>query len=173
MSDDDAGIPAIPRYFKGQRYRSTLEARWAVFFDSLAIPFTYEGDSFRLSTGKIYSPDFWFPTWNKYIEIKPWQSTHAAAWMQCIRLQQEHNVPALMIVGEPWPEQYLIRLWSDHERRAFRGRFTECLKCGALAACGEDWFTPLACDCEVMPSGQPWLATRLMNAFQIATKVPQ
>jgi hypothetical protein len=49
--------------------RSTLEARWAVFFDELGLSWEYEPERFRF--GKlIYTPDFLLPGLG-YVEIKP------------------------------------------------------------------------------------------------------
>jgi hypothetical protein len=49
--------------------RSTLEARWAVFFDELGLSWQYEPERFRF--GKlIYTPDF-FVAGLGYVEIKP------------------------------------------------------------------------------------------------------
>ena len=54
-------IKAIETIYNGRRYRSRLEARWAVFFDSLGIRFEYEPEGFVLSNGMAYLPDFFLP----------------------------------------------------------------------------------------------------------------
>lgn len=72
-------IKAIETRYKGHRFRSRLEARWAVFFDALGIPWHYELEGFELSNGTRYLPDFWLPTVNSrsidscglHVEIKP------------------------------------------------------------------------------------------------------
>jgi len=63
-------IKAIKTEYNGCIYRSRLEARWAVFFDSLNINFEYEKEGFEID-GERYLPDFWINTWNCWIEIKP------------------------------------------------------------------------------------------------------
>lgn len=50
-------IKAIETRYKGYRFRSRLEARWAVFFDTLGIPWTYEPQGFERN-GVRYLPDF-------------------------------------------------------------------------------------------------------------------
>lgn len=50
-------IKAIQTQYKGYNFRSRLEARWAVFFDALGLPWEYEPEGFELSCGK-YLPDF-------------------------------------------------------------------------------------------------------------------
>ena len=40
-------IKAIETQYKGYRFRSRLEARWAVFFDLMGIPYAYEEEGFE------------------------------------------------------------------------------------------------------------------------------
>jgi hypothetical protein len=62
-------IKAIETRYKGYRFRSRLEARWAVFFDALGLIWEYEPEGFE-TAGGWYLPDFkvqhlgWF-------EVKP------------------------------------------------------------------------------------------------------
>jgi len=51
-------IKAIETKYKGYRFRSRLEARWAVFFDFLGIEWDYEPEGFDLGEGVFYLPDF-------------------------------------------------------------------------------------------------------------------
>lgn len=51
-------IQPIETYYKGYRFRSRLEARWAVFFDNLGVEWEYEPEGFKLPSGKLYLPDF-------------------------------------------------------------------------------------------------------------------
>ena len=63
---------AIETRYKGYRFRSRLEARWAVFFDALGVKWEYEPEGFELPSGR-YLPDFYLPEMDDgwYIEIKP------------------------------------------------------------------------------------------------------
>lgn len=79
-------IQAIQTEYKGYRFRSRLEARWAVFFDTLGIRYEYEKEGFELGDvitvnpetgyksvfvgGIRYLPDFYLPNQNYWIEIK-------------------------------------------------------------------------------------------------------
>jgi hypothetical protein len=54
-------IKPIETEYKGCRFRSRLEARWAVFFDTLGIKWEYEKEGFELGNGERYLPDFWLP----------------------------------------------------------------------------------------------------------------
>lgn len=51
------GVKAIETHYAGCRFRSRLEARWAVAFDHLGIPWQYEAQGFHLPSGD-YLPDF-------------------------------------------------------------------------------------------------------------------
>lgn len=64
-------LKAIPTRFDGYVFRSRLEARWAVFFKALGVPYEYEPEGFELSDGTHYLPDFWLPTLRMWAEVKP------------------------------------------------------------------------------------------------------
>lgn len=49
---------AIQTEYKGYRFRSRLEARWAVFFDACHVRWEYEPEGFALGNGMYYLPDF-------------------------------------------------------------------------------------------------------------------
>jgi len=51
-------IKAIQTSYKGYRFRSRLEARWAVFLDKLGMQWEYEPEGFHLPNGEMYLPDF-------------------------------------------------------------------------------------------------------------------
>jgi hypothetical protein len=64
-------LKAIETVYNGYRFRSRLEARWAVFFDALAIDYQYEPEGFDLGEAGAYLPDFVLPEFQVYCEIKP------------------------------------------------------------------------------------------------------
>lgn len=66
MSD----IKPIQTQYKGYRFRSRLEARWAVFFDALGVAWEYEKEGFEMHTGERYLPDFWLPKDQMWVEVK-------------------------------------------------------------------------------------------------------
>lgn len=62
-------IGAIQTTYKGIKFRSRTEARWAVFFDVLDIEWEYEPEAY--SDGEsVYLPDFWLPTYRFFWEVK-------------------------------------------------------------------------------------------------------
>jgi len=68
-------IKAIETFYKGSKFRSRLEAKWAVFFNILKIPYEYEKEGFDLGGDIYYLPDFWMPTLKCWIEIKGEETT--------------------------------------------------------------------------------------------------
>ena len=62
-------IKAIETKYAGHRFRSRLEARWAVFFDYLGIPWEYEKEGYMVND-VAYLPDFWLPSWRMWLEVK-------------------------------------------------------------------------------------------------------
>lgn len=63
-------IKAIETEYKGHLFRSRLEARWAVFFESLGIEWEYETEGFELPSGQRYLPDFHLPKHQLWVEVK-------------------------------------------------------------------------------------------------------
>lgn len=61
-------IKAIETKFMGHKFRSRLEARWAVFFEAAGIKWIYEQEGFVIN-GKPYLPDFYLPD-QGYFEVK-------------------------------------------------------------------------------------------------------
>ncbi len=60
----------IETVFHGHKFRSRLEARYAVLLDHLGVNWDYEPEGFDLD-GVRYLPDFWLPALNCFLEIKP------------------------------------------------------------------------------------------------------
>lgn len=68
-------IKAIETHYAGCRFRSRLEARWAVFFDQIKLPWLYEDQGYVFGEkcwlpSFAYLPDFYFPTLNLWAEVK-------------------------------------------------------------------------------------------------------
>lgn len=64
-------LKPIETVYNGYRFRSRLEAKWAVFFDALGVEYEYEPEGFTLSNGDYYLPDFFLPKSKIYVEVKP------------------------------------------------------------------------------------------------------
>lgn len=59
----------IETEYKGYKFRSRLEARWAVFLDALGIEWKYEAEGYELGEYR-YLPDFWLPRLGLWAEVK-------------------------------------------------------------------------------------------------------
>ncbi|MGD8531535.1 MAG: hypothetical protein PVG97_11185, partial [Syntrophobacterales bacterium] len=57
--------------YKGCHFSSSLEARWAVFFDALGITWEYKKEGRDLGETSGYQPDFWLPQQEIYIDVRP------------------------------------------------------------------------------------------------------
>ncbi len=97
MQVSAAPLP-IPTRFGGVQFRSRLEARWAVFFTHLGLPWFYEYEGFQLSSG-WYVPDFWLPKLKAWIEIKPADPSAVEA-TKCQELAMETNRPVFCFFGD-------------------------------------------------------------------------
>lgn len=60
-------------YILNTYFRSRLEAKWAVYFHLLGVKWEYEPVKFELQNGDTYIPDFYFPDYDFYAEVKPLQ----------------------------------------------------------------------------------------------------
>ena len=65
---------SVPTEYAGHLFRSRLEARWCVFFDTAGIAWEYEAPGFAISRGgrllTNYLPDFYLPEAGHYAECK-------------------------------------------------------------------------------------------------------
>jgi hypothetical protein len=98
-------IKAIETQYKGYRFRSRLEARWAVFFDALGLRWEYETEGFELGVYGRYLPDFWLPDQSCWIEIKP---ENVGFHEKCYALVRVTGKHLLLVGGQPWLGEYGI-----------------------------------------------------------------
>ncbi len=78
-------IKPIETVYNGYRFRSRLEARWAVFFDALGVKYEYEPEGFLTEDGTTYLPDFFVRDWNCYVEVKGDRDGAAAELIKAVR----------------------------------------------------------------------------------------
>lgn len=81
-------IKPIETVYNGYRFRSRLEARWAVFFDTLGIKYEYEPEGFELDGGYKYLPDFYLPEMETYVEVKPENAFEITVMDYGVRFQE-------------------------------------------------------------------------------------
>lgn len=90
-------IQPIETRYAGCRFRSRLEARWAVFFDAADIRWEYEPEGYTLGDGTRYLPDFYLPESGTWIEVKGTDSALDVDLMS--RASAELPGARLMILG--------------------------------------------------------------------------
>lgn len=92
-------MKAIETVYKGYRFRSRLEARWAVFLDHMKEPWEYEKEGYELPSG-WYLPDFWLPWQQTWLEIKP-NELSELEMKKCIELATITKKDVIAAVGLP------------------------------------------------------------------------
>ena len=93
-------IKAIQTFYNGYRFRSRLEARWAVFFDTLGIEYLYEHEGYDLGDAGYYLPDFWLPELERFVEIKPFK-LNDDEWRKADELSAQAHSYVMVLVGSP------------------------------------------------------------------------
>lgn len=139
---------AIPTTYNGVTFRSRLEARWARLLDLLEIEWKYEPEGYEWDSIR-YLPDFWLPTGETFLEIKPAydlfprQMILAAATDKRVVVGVGDVEHLRCVEFRPWQENGYLRIsrfegllayckpcrkawWSTHAEHRF------CALCGSL-----------------------------------------
>lgn len=98
-------LRAIETHYKGYRFRSRLEARWAVYFDVLGCEWEYEPEGFELGSHGRYLPDFWLSTVNMWAEVKA-ERLAGGELSKANALVLASKQPLLHLVGTPAMRPY-------------------------------------------------------------------
>jgi hypothetical protein len=114
-------MKAIQTSYGSYRFRSRLEAKWAVFFDAIGVEgWVYEKEGFELSCGLRYLPDFWIPYnaatppgWGFWVEIKPEPLNPRESFLLG-ELARETGHRSYAICGQPRPGCYTISVFDHH-----------------------------------------------------------
>jgi hypothetical protein len=97
---------ALETKYKGYRFRSRTEARWAVYFEHMGIAYDYEPEGYQL-TGKngkkyFYLPDFYLKDMGCFAEVKGDPTDFRGEVMDTIRLlAKETQKPVVCLAGRP------------------------------------------------------------------------
>lgn len=117
-------MKAIETKYKGYRFRSRLEARWAVFFDALGIVWEYEPQGYELSDGTRYLPDFRIPTVNVgfpwFVEVKG-QAPTSDELRKCalVVAQNPRGDGVWLVQGDPMEHRLFYRTFDSPENWAW------------------------------------------------------
>lgn len=99
-------ITAIPTKYHGITFRSKLEANWAATLDYLGIAWLYEPQTYVLSNGVCYLPDFFLPASRAWMEVKGEHNQ---------RISSVEQFAADLWAGTPVPGYYISECppWDD------------------------------------------------------------
>lgn len=170
-------IAAIETRYAGCRFRSRLEARWAVFFNHLDIRWEYEPQGFVIQrpghADTPYLPDFLLPDCGTWVEVKGSEQQLDKTMLCAAALQLPQHPdrgergPSLLVLGSV-PERHPRRLdWGwvgfdrDYPGRWGFGAYGKNLRpwyltgasCIDLESNDIGWLTPIADDDETDPVG--------------------
>lgn len=127
-------IKAIETNYGGYRFRSRLEARWAVFFDELGIEWEYEKEGYE-DGGVCFLPDFYLPNIGVrtpggcFVEIKANEEEIKNNEQKFFMLGKSKNLivfPGLYDVENPNGYDYSRGGWDNSMG------FLDCATCGAI-----------------------------------------
>lgn len=137
-------IRPIETRYAGCRFRSRLEARWAVFFDALEWPWTFEPQGYELPSGR-YLPDFQVTSSSgtHWFEVKPYTDDlpDEQRWYELVR-----DSGVFMIVGYGMHRNGdgCLKAWNNREHAAHAGRIV--LPNGDSHLLGPFWSEPRYAD---------------------------
>lgn len=174
-------IRAKPTLYKGVRFRSRLEARWAVFFDAIGREWIYE-PSFPELSAISYQPDFLLDGGlvqaSSLVEVKSWPGEPGnwgkfAAYLNVAREDERYprvsealNTRMTLLIGLPgvWQEGRLTDFgaaaigWNQGQSVDRLMEWAECDQCGTVGLWPEGYS-----DCCWRRVPDP--GTRLYEAF--------
>jgi hypothetical protein len=189
-----ATIQPIETRYAGCRFRSRLEARWAVFFDTLGIRWEYEPQGFMipcaLGASTPYLPDFLLMDCGTWVEVKGSEADldHDLMARAAVHLPGASvpNAPTILLLGPipnpPAKDRDLgwLGLWADEDwaQEAIReGHISDASECVGDAYWGFGGFVDLGAPEQLDISGatayqmgdEPWLTPcesyQQMNRF--------
>ena len=165
--------PAVPRFWEGYFFASTLEARWAYFFDYLDIPYDYEkarvGFKIYLEV-YTYTPDFFLPELGIWVEVKPGEPFEIE-YQKAKKLGEVTKQSVYFLLGgfrypfKGAPASH----WKVYPEFESHQMWCECSACGFIGLACEGWAERLPCRCltdnEVYTGDSP----RIVEAIHAAS----
>jgi hypothetical protein len=151
-------IQAVETHYGDCHFRSRIEARWAVFFDSAGLSWHYEPELFDLGSGIHYLPDFYLPTLACYIEVKGAYPT-TGELLKAEKLAEQSHHPVFLVHGaipdsrnpsgaigfRPYKETGDTAIWHTHYSET--NRWTQCATCSAIEYTIDSNAQNVHCDC--------------------------
>lgn len=167
-------IKAIETRAYGHRFRSRLEARWAVLLTKLGVRWEYEQQGFVTEAGP-YLPDFWLPEirGGVWLEIKPFTTPESdgswgSMWEDPIlsafdnahdgaRLFVAHGLPDIKQLQDRWSNYLYPNGWIEgfNEENMM---FCVCPICGAVGL-EFDGRSARIDNCDTTKATQEWITS--------------
>lgn len=126
----------IETRYKGYRFRSRTEARWAVFFDQMGLNWEYEYEGYQLSNSVRYLPDFYLPDLGCYIEIKAMDRLSPLVSKDDINkasiLAADLKTAVMVCKGGPRFLRFLLFLFWQEDISLLYATWAECPHCHSL-----------------------------------------
>ena len=97
-------MKALETTWRGYRFRSRTEARWAVALTTASVKFDYEPQGYDLPSG-WYLPDFWLPSFDAWLEIKGVEPTDRERAL-ATELAAQSGKAVFIAVGAPDPGNF-------------------------------------------------------------------
>lgn len=159
----------IPTEYRGVKYRSRTEARWAVFMDALGVKHEYEAEGYDLGDGIFYLPDFWLPDLKCFIEVKPCEPTpEESAKASKLAEQTGHDVfvffnqPMLPEIGRTC-SAYIFPASGGEDHEYW---WTECPACGRIDIQFLGLADRIKCRCVTAKKTYNFASPRLKSAYR-------
>lgn len=131
-------IPAIETVYAGRKFRSRLEARWAVFMDTLGLEWLYEHEGYQTKAGP-YLPDFYLPSMRIHLEIKGTEEA-AEIGRTKVRSFRDSGIGAILLVVGPPKEISMGRTRNGYPTWEDQGGELFCWDCSDSSG-GQGEFT--------------------------------
>lgn len=126
-------LKPIPTIYEGQRFRSRLEARWAIYMDALSVDYQYEAEALDLGDGLTYVPDFFLPSFPAWLEIKGEIRSDDAGLLimrKAAALARLSGHPVILAFNDPLDQRCAV---FGRKGQMYAGsHFTICPRCGQL-----------------------------------------
>ena len=135
-------MKAIPTTYKGRLFRSRLEARWAVAFDELRIPWEYELVGWQLADGRPYLPDFTLWDGSTALEVKPsWCGEQARLYAADMAAAWRNEDPLgrwLLVAGVPQDHVLVMPQPVPGGWELVVGQLMQCRRCSGISWRADD-----------------------------------
>lgn len=137
-------LKPIETVYNGYKFRSRLEARWAVFFDAVGIKYEYEPEGFELDDGTRYLPDFRLLNVRHrsyedekapvYVEVKGKMSIY-----DINRIAKFSKIYPIIVIGSAEQAETLLDWWNGGSFWTFEFMDGDSYPCMFVEHCNEIW----------------------------------